>query len=157
MIWRLIIITILCFSDMSDEAQQAMRIMFPFTILDIDLGLKHLGFIMKSNCDIKPDWHSLIGKNEMKINFWCNKWLSRGGSLTLVQYVLEAISVYCHSLVHIPKGVMERIRKTYYDFLWKCSCRQGTKHLVKCKNYAQQKNKKVGLLTYPLFQISIGN
>jgi hypothetical protein len=60
----------------------------------------------------------LIERIENIIYHWCNRWLSRGGILTLVKSVLEAIPVYWHSLDFIPKGVLERFRKVCFNFLW---------------------------------------
>ena len=44
-------------------------------------------------------------------------WLSKGGKLTLVKYVLEAIPVFWMHFL-IPVGVIEKIRKIYFKFLW---------------------------------------
>ena len=49
---------------------------------------------------------------------WSHKWFSRAGRLVLVKAVLEAIPVYWMSLSYIPKGILERIRRICFIFLW---------------------------------------
>jgi hypothetical protein len=87
-------------------------------VIDLDQGLKYLGFHLKPNLYKKGDWQWLIAKVEKKINHWCNRWLSRGGRLVLVKVVLEAIPVYWISLAWVLKGVLEAIRKLCYKFIW---------------------------------------
>jgi hypothetical protein len=38
--------------------------------------------------------------------------------LTLVKSVLESISVYSLSLAHIPKGMLDKIKRKCFNFLW---------------------------------------
>ena len=45
------------------------------------------------------------------------EWLSKGGKLTLVKSVLEAILVYWMHL-WIPLGIIEKIKKLCFKFLW---------------------------------------
>jgi hypothetical protein len=49
---------------------------------------------------------------------WCNEWLSRGRRLTLVKSVLKAISVYWMYLAFIPEGMLEKMRRISFTFLW---------------------------------------
>ena len=44
--------------------------------------------------------------------------MSRAGRLVLVKAVLEAIPVYWMALSWIPKGILERIRRICFRFLW---------------------------------------
>jgi len=57
----------------------------------------------------KKDWNWLIGKVEKHLFVWCNHFLSQGGRLILVKYVLETIPAYWMSLAFIPKGVLQNI------------------------------------------------
>jgi hypothetical protein len=52
------------------------------------------------------------------INQWCNRWLSRGGRLVLVNSILEEIHVYCHIITYIPKGILYKIIRESFRFLW---------------------------------------
>jgi hypothetical protein len=69
-----------------------------YLLIDFDVGFKHLGFHLKYNLYLKGDWKWLIAKVEKNIKIWCNIWLSHGGRLVLVKYVLEAITVFWMSL-----------------------------------------------------------
>ena len=40
---------------------------FPFTISDLDSGLKYLGFSLKANSYRKEDWRWLVGKVEKRL------------------------------------------------------------------------------------------
>jgi len=91
---------------------------FPFTITGLDGGLKYLGFSLKANLYLIRDWYWLIGKVEKRLKGWSHKWLSRAGRLVLVKSVLEAIPVYWMSLSWIPKGILEKIRRLCFRFLW---------------------------------------
>jgi hypothetical protein len=77
--------------------------LFPYQVIDMDQGLKYLGFHLKPNLYKKGDWKWLVVKVEKKINHWCNLWLSRGGRLVLVKAILEAILVCLISLAWVRK------------------------------------------------------
>jgi hypothetical protein len=86
---------------------------------------------LKPNNYVKVDWFWLTRKVEKRITLWCNKWLSRGGHLVLVKSILEAIPMYLDTLAHIPKGILEKIRKFCFNFLWQGSSEyKGTHWLI---------------------------
>jgi len=91
---------------------------FPFTHSGMDEGLKYLGFYLKANLYQSRDWYWLIGKVEKRLKGWSHKWLSRAGRLVLVKSVLEAIPVYWLSLSWIPLGILEKIRRLCFRYLW---------------------------------------
>jgi hypothetical protein len=91
---------------------------FPYHHLDLQDGFKYLDFFIKPNHYQINDWRWLITKVEKIIKLWCNSWLSKGGRLVLVKVVLEEILVILHSLYFIPKGVLEKIRRIIFGFLW---------------------------------------
>ena len=96
-----------------------LRESFPFNVESLDKGLKYLGFILKPNKYLKEDWMWLLGKIEKRIMVWSHRWLSRAGRLTLIKSVLEAIPVYWMSLAWIPRGILEKIRRLCFAYLWK--------------------------------------
>ena len=49
---------------------------------------------------------------------WSHKWLSRADKLVLVKAVLEAMPVYWMALTWIPRGILDKIRKICFSFLW---------------------------------------
>ena len=75
----------------------------------------------------------LLSRIEKGVNFWCNHWISRGGRLVLIKSILEDILVYWHLLDHIPNGILDRIRKVYFNYLWKGSCDYKGSHLKNWK------------------------
>jgi len=49
-----------------------------------------------------------------------NKYIevSKGGKLMFVKLVLKAISIYWHTLAYTQKGILEKIMKISFKFLW---------------------------------------
>jgi hypothetical protein len=91
----------------------------PFQVLELDVGLKYLGFQLNPNDYKKTNWMSLIAKLEKRLKVWSHKWLSRAGRLVLIKSVLEAIPVYWMSLSWIPKCILEKSRKICFSYLWR--------------------------------------
>ena len=90
---------------------------FSFNVEKIEYGMKYLGFHLKPCRYLKKDWDWLITKVEMRIKNWSFRWLSKVGKLILVKSVLESIPVYWMHF-WIPVGILERIRKICFKFLW---------------------------------------
>ena len=78
---------------------------------------KYLGFYLKPSRYLLKDWDWLIIKVEKRIKNWIFHWLSKGGKLILIKAVLEAIPVYWMHF-WIPVGIIEKIRKLCFKFLW---------------------------------------
>lgn len=70
---------------------------------------------------------------------WSNKWLSRVGRLTLVKSVLEAILVYWISIAWIPRGVLDKIRRICFSFLWQGKKEEHSRPWVKWERVATPK------------------
>jgi hypothetical protein len=108
-------------SNMSEEETNFYKLHFSFEVKDFDLGLKYLGFQLNPNCYLKSDWSWLIAKMEKRLKQWSHIWLSRAGRLVLVKSVLEAIHVYWMSLAWIPIGILERLHRLCFKYLWEGS------------------------------------
>ena len=67
------------------------------------------------------DWDWLIANAKKCIKNWSFRWFSRGGKLTLIKSVLEVFPVYWMHF-WIPVGIIEKIRKLCFKFLWSSSC-----------------------------------
>jgi hypothetical protein len=80
--------------NISRDKQEWISSQFDFPVVDIEVGLKYLGFILNPNSYSIRDWMWLVEKVERKLNLWCNHWLSRGGRHTLIKSVLQAISIF---------------------------------------------------------------
>ena len=93
--------------------------LFDYVCIDINDGLKYLGYHIKPNDYKIKDWNWIIAKIERRINVWYNRWLSRAGRLILIKSVLEAILVYWMTLAWIPIGITNRIKCICRQFLWR--------------------------------------
>jgi hypothetical protein len=51
----------------------------------------------------------------------------------LIKLVIEAIPVYWNLLINIPKGILARIHKLCFNFMWKGSSEYIGSHLVNWK------------------------
>jgi hypothetical protein len=63
-------------------------------------------------------------------------WLSHGGRLVLIKSILESIPVYWMSLPHIPKGILNKIKRKCSHFLWIGKQEKEEFSLVKWSNIA---------------------
>jgi hypothetical protein len=122
---------------------------FPFQHLSFSGGLIYLGFNLKPNNYGKEDWRWLLSRIEKRITLWCNRWISRGGRLALIKYVLEAIPVFWHTLAHTPKGILEKVKTCCFNYLWKRSSEYKGSHLASWKLIAIPK-KLGGWGLFPL-------
>jgi hypothetical protein len=55
----------------------------------------------------------------------------RGGKLVLLKLGIESIPVYLTSIASVPKGILLKIRKASFQFLWSRSGRRRGIMLVK--------------------------
>ena len=67
---------------------------FGFSMVNISIGLKYLGFNIKPNDYICKDWSWMIIHIEKILNSWCNKWLSCGGIFLMIYSISEVILVF---------------------------------------------------------------
>jgi hypothetical protein len=119
----------LYFPEVEAQVRNNLEHTFPFPSHDLNDGIKYLGYSLKPNNYGKVDWMWLLSRIEKRVNFWCNHWISRGGRLVLIKSILEAIPVYWHLLAHIPKGILDRIKKVCFNYLWKGNCDYKGSHL----------------------------
>eukprot|EP00253_Pinus_taeda_P014363 PITA_14363 len=83
-------------------------------------------------------------------------WLSRAGRLTLLKSVLMAIPVYWAALTWIPKGIMEKIRRLCYRFLWSGSNEKSVLPWVAWDKIARPKDwGRWGVKRLPEFSLSL--
>ncbi|WMV25761.1 hypothetical protein MTR67_019146 [Solanum verrucosum] len=66
-----------------------------------------------------------------KLARWKTQYLSRGGRLTLINSVLDALPTYMMSLFPIPAGVIKRLDRIRRNFLWHGDKEKKGYHLVK--------------------------
>ena len=58
----------------------------------------------------------------------------------MLKVVLQSIPVYWASISYIPKGILTKIRKLCFSFLWTASKQNDVIALVKWKTLAMPKN-----------------
>lgn len=73
----------------------------------------------------------MLQKVEKRLDGWKKAWLSRGGTLTLIQSVLSSMLTYFMSLFRISISVAKRIEKAMRNFLWEGVGEGKRDHLVK--------------------------
>ena len=69
----------------------------------------------------------------MKLTNWKSQYLSRGGRLTMVNSVLDAIPAYMMSVFPAPDKVIQRIDALRRNFFWQGNKDKKKFHLVKWK------------------------
>lgn len=126
---------------------------FNFTLTKINHGIKYFGFIINPNdYYTKKYWSWFVSNIKGKLNLWCNKWLSRGGRLVMMKYVLEVILVYWASVAYIPRGTMDSIRTIFFNFLWRGSYYKQSFPYIAWKRLTIPKEMGGwGLKLYPCF------
>jgi hypothetical protein len=76
---------------------------------------------------------------EKRISNWSHRWFTLRERVTLVKSVLESIPVYWLSLSKIPKGILDKIRRRMFTFLWDGKKEKKAIHLIICKRIAKRK------------------
>ena len=92
--------------------------LFNFHCWSLDDRVKYLGFLFKTNIYRKTDWFWPLEKIEKKLTSWSHKWFARVGRLVLVKAVLEAMTIYWMALTWIPRGILDKIKRICFNFLW---------------------------------------
>jgi hypothetical protein len=59
--------------------------------------------------------------------------------LVLVKLILESIPIYWLSIHHIPKGILDKIKRKCFKFLWSSKILEEGIPLVKCTRIAKPK------------------
>ena len=65
-----------------------LKDIMPYSFYHMEDGFKYLGFFLNPNAYSFKDWTWLHKKVESHISCWANRFLSRGGCLTLLKLVL---------------------------------------------------------------------
>ncbi|KAG5591095.1 hypothetical protein H5410_041609 [Solanum commersonii] len=76
----------------------------------------YLGMPLGAKSQSKEIWNSVLEKCEKKLVRWKAQYLSKGGMLTLINAVLDALPTYMLTLFPIPAGVVQRLDKLRRDF-----------------------------------------
>jgi hypothetical protein len=112
----------------------------PFLRKSLEKGFKYLGFLLKSNAYGFEDSFLLFKKEESRITLWVNIWFFRGGRLVLIKSILQGIQVYWTSIEKVPKGILTKIWKKCFQFLWSKTHEQDGIPQVKWSSLSKPKN-----------------
>jgi hypothetical protein len=123
----------------SKEDITLLKEFMPYDVKYVEVGFKYLGCFLKPNCYTKADWIWLEKKVEKRIANWSHRWLSLGGRYTLIKDVLERIPVYWLSVVKIPKGTLNNIRRRVFSFLWTGKKQKEGIHLLSWQKITKPK------------------
>jgi len=91
----------------------------------------YLGMPLGANSKSIEIWDTVIEKCEKKLARWKTQYLSRGGRLTLINSVLDALPTYMMSLFPIPAGVIKRLDRIRRNFIWHGDKERKGYHMVK--------------------------
>ena len=83
----------------------------------------------------------VITKVVKRLERWKRAFLSKGGRLTLIEFVLSAIPTYFLSLFRMSSRVIKEFEKIMHHFLWKGADGDGGDHLIAWKMVVRPKNK----------------
>lgn len=83
---------------------------FPNTYLGLPLGAKY-----KS----RSIWDPVLERMRRRLAGWKNRFLSKGGKLTLIKSTLSSLPTYFISILPLPIGVHLKMEKLMRDFLWR--------------------------------------
>lgn len=103
---------------LSNEVNVHLEELLPYLRQEFISGFKYLSFNLKLNSYKFVDWMWLYKKVQSKISLQANEFLSRGEILVLLKLVLDIIPIYWTSIASIPKGILTKIRKKIFSFLW---------------------------------------
>ncbi|KAK9154956.1 hypothetical protein Sjap_002436 [Stephania japonica] len=82
---------------------------WPLTYLGLPLGRSPLS---------RTFWDPVLQKIAKRLDGWKRGFLSKGGRVTLICSVLDALPTYFLSLFRLPAGIARQMEKMMRDFLW---------------------------------------
>ena len=102
----------------------------PYKMDPLYTGFKYLGYHLKPLGYSTNDWRWIIKFFEKRTCNWAYRLLSLGGRMILVRSVLLGLPVYWFSLAHIPKSILNCLRRCIFTFLWGSIGGKQKMHLV---------------------------
>jgi len=94
------------------------------------LPTTYLGMPLGASSQSYEILNKVVEKCEMKLARWKSQYLSRGGRLTLINSVLDALPTYMMSVFPIPQIVIDRLDKIRRKFLWQGNNEKKSYNLV---------------------------
>jgi hypothetical protein len=128
------------FWGVSDADLQLLKATIPLNFLNLSEGLNYLGYHLQMGASSSSDWSWLVASFKKRIDFWCNKWLSLGGRLILVQSVLQSKAVYWMMLERAPSLIISTLRRMAFNFLWGRNADTNRLHLCNWQSVSRSKS-----------------
>lgn len=80
--------------------------------------IKYLGLPLTMGSNRNHLWEEVITKFKKKIATWGGVWLTTGGKLTLIRFVLSALPTFQASRLMAPRKIADQISCLMRNFLW---------------------------------------
>jgi len=125
--------------NIDPSLEQRIQLAFNIQFINIEEGMKYLGFYLKPNCYRVADWNWMIQKIEKIISNWTLRCLSLGGRMVLEKSVLQSIPMYWLNLAKILASILHKIHQLMATFIWRGANKATCFHLTKWKNIASPK------------------
>jgi hypothetical protein len=113
-----------------------------------DLGVKlvpqpskYLGVNFKLRGNRIADFQDLIDKISSKLQGWKAKLLSQAGRLTLINSVLNSISIYTFSVFKVPETVCKKLDSLINAFWWGHDSSRKKMHMTNWETITKPKNQ----------------
>lgn len=101
-----------------DLVSMEIRHIYEMESIHIYIGFIYLGFTLKSNKYVNHDYEWLLEKFDKELVVWQFKWLSLGGRLILIKFVLQNMFVYWMHFYMLPMDIIQKIDEIIACFLW---------------------------------------
>ena len=115
--------------NIQHDCLEELKELFQYKVEQVESGFKYLVFFLKPNNYRVKDWNWLIKNIDKRISNWSYRFLTLGGSLTLIKTTLQSISIYWCSLVKLPFSFITSIRNNIFHFFWSGSNFERKFHL----------------------------
>ena len=106
--------------------------------LALELGCKvggllscYLGLPLGAPFKSMAVWDGVEERFHRRLEIWKRQYISKGGTLTLIQSTLSNMPIYFMSLFYLPRKVSLHLEKIQRDFLWGGGALVQKPHLVR--------------------------
>ena len=106
-----------------------------------ELPISYLGMPLCSRWVTKSLWNPVVERVERKLFSWKATYLSIGGRVPLIKYVLSNLPVYYFSIFRCPVSIIKRLERLQIDFLWHGTSSQKKLHLVDWESICKPKDE----------------
>ena len=119
---------IFCFGQAEEYEYQYSQLFgckvgsYPFRYLGIHMHFRKLN---------NKDWRIIEERIEKRLCGWKSKFLSAGGRLVLINFVLFSLPMYMFCFFEVPRGVLKKIEYFISRFFWQNNLHKKKYRLIK--------------------------